>query len=90
MSKVEEDSKYFAKSTITTRGKIKAKKEKRQNSEPDTEETEVKKEKWEPINWKVIMENIEKMRSQSDAPVDSMGCDAVSYFISCFSSFKNY
>lgn len=31
-------------------------------------------EDWEPPNWKIILENIRKMRFKMDAPVDTMGC----------------
>lgn len=34
-----------------------------------------KKSKWEPKNWQIVLENIKKMRSSNDAPVDTMGCD---------------
>nr|XP_014090712.2 endonuclease III-like protein 1 [Bactrocera oleae] len=31
-------------------------------------------EKWEPQNWRLILENIRTMRSSAEAPVDTMGC----------------
>ena len=34
-------------------------------------------QKWEPIDWKMQLKNIEKMREKRDAPVDSMGCEAI-------------
>jgi endonuclease-3 len=37
-----------------------------------------KKIKWEPEAWQTIYENIKQMRSANDAPVDLMGCDALS------------
>lgn len=40
-----------------------------------TEETENKKLKWEPKNWREVLNNIREMRKQRDAPVDTMGCD---------------
>ncbi|CAD5124098.1 DgyrCDS12400 [Dimorphilus gyrociliatus] len=76
MSEIGEDSKYFVKST-KTRGKGKVKKEKRTSSEAENHEIDLKKEKWEPENWKIHIKNIEKMRSEREAPVDTMGCDAV-------------
>lgn len=33
--------------------------------------------KWEPKNWKLQLCNIEEMRKNRDAPVDSMGCEAL-------------
>lgn len=38
------------------------------NSEP-------KSNHWQPENWKTILNNIRKMRSDEDAPVDHMGCE---------------
>jgi hypothetical protein len=38
-------------------------------------ETENKKSKWEPNNWREVVNNIREMRRQRDAPVDTMGCD---------------
>ncbi|XP_055384788.1 endonuclease III-like protein 1 [Condylostylus longicornis] len=32
-------------------------------------------EKWNPLNWEIILDNIRKMRSESPAPVDTMGCN---------------
>ncbi len=37
-----------------------------------------KKEKWMPPNWQKELDNIYKMRSCRDAPVDTMGCDKIS------------
>lgn len=34
-----------------------------------------KEQKWEPANWREKLNNIRKMRSSFDAPVDSMGCE---------------
>lgn len=30
---------------------------------------------WMPRNWETVLKNIQKMRSNADAPVDTMGCD---------------
>ncbi len=30
---------------------------------------------WEPHNWRALYDNIKKMRSNRDAPVDVVGCD---------------
>ncbi|KAJ6621568.1 Endonuclease III-like protein 1 [Pseudolycoriella hygida] len=38
-------------------------------------ETDSKKPKWEPKNWRQTLENIRKMRKDQIAPVDAMGCD---------------
>ncbi|TMW44036.1 hypothetical protein DOY81_010885 [Sarcophaga bullata] len=35
---------------------------------------EVLNDGWEPLNWKLILENIRQMRSDDNAPVDTMGC----------------
>lgn len=34
-----------------------------------------KKVNWQPENWEIILDNIRKMRSGCDAPVDKMGCE---------------
>ncbi|XP_053673320.1 endonuclease III-like protein 1 [Anopheles nili] len=39
---------------------------------------DVKEQKWEPENWRQMMENIRKMRLENLAPVDTMGCDQFS------------
>lgn len=36
-----------------------------------------KKLKWEPANWQEQFELIRKMRNENNAPVDTMGCDAI-------------
>jgi hypothetical protein len=36
-----------------------------------------KKIKWEPACWRELLRNIEVMRQQRDAPVDTMGCDKI-------------
>ncbi|XP_050069872.1 endonuclease III-like protein 1 [Anopheles maculipalpis] len=35
----------------------------------------VKEAKWEPNNWRQMMDNIREMRRLNPAPVDTMGCD---------------
>ena len=40
--------------------------------------SEVKSEKWEPSSWRQQLENINDMRKNRDAPVDTMGCDVIS------------
>lgn len=30
---------------------------------------------WEPENWKQVLDNVRKMRQETEAPVDTMGCD---------------
>ena len=44
--------------------------------EEDVESSE-KKVKWEPENWRQVFELIRQMRQTQDAPVDTMGCDAL-------------
>ncbi|XP_049531863.1 endonuclease III-like protein 1 [Anopheles darlingi] len=39
---------------------------------PDVPE---KEGKWEPANWRQMLENIRQMRKDNPAPVDTMGCD---------------
>lgn len=41
-------------------------------------EKDVKKLKWEPNNWILLLNNIREMRKHQDAPVDTMGCDEIS------------
>ena len=41
----------------------------------DTNLDNSKKNKWDPDNWEVILNNIREMRKSMDAPVDTMGCD---------------
>lgn len=31
--------------------------------------------KWQPENWELTLNNIQKMRSEFNAPVDGMGCE---------------
>lgn len=38
-------------------------------------ESDNKKLKTEPPNWQEVLQNLREMRKNSDAPVDSMGCD---------------
>ncbi|XP_036324623.1 endonuclease III-like protein 1 isoform X1 [Rhagoletis pomonella] len=40
---------------------------------PEAKEME-NSDKWEPKNWRLMLENIRAMRSATDAPVDTMGC----------------
>lgn len=39
------------------------------------EEINEKKVKKVPENWEMVLANLREMRKNSDAPVDSMGCD---------------
>jgi hypothetical protein len=39
---------------------------------------EIKKAKWEPAEWKEVLNRIKQMRMDKSAPVDTMGCDALS------------
>ena len=39
------------------------------------EETESKQPKFVPANWETVLANIQEMRKNKDAPVDSMGCE---------------
>lgn len=42
------------------------------SAEPQNES--LKKSKWEPKNWKIMLENMREMRKDRSAPVDTMGC----------------
>ena len=46
--------------------------------EPSEGSSNLKKTKWEPIAWQEQFERIKKMRENQNAPVDTMGCDALS------------
>lgn len=48
-------------------------KDKIQNFQQVTEETQGKKSKWEPPDWFTVLNYIREMRKNMDAPVDSMG-----------------
>lgn len=41
---------------------------------PEKSEKEEAKGLWEPANWKEFLVNLRNMRSNNDAPVDTMGC----------------
>lgn len=41
----------------------------------EDEETKVKRESWEPPNWRDQLRGIQEMRKAKDAPVDTMGCE---------------
>uniref|UniRef100_A0A182NA81 Endonuclease III homolog n=1 Tax=Anopheles dirus TaxID=7168 RepID=A0A182NA81_9DIPT len=41
----------------------------------ESAQTSDKETKWEPENWRQMMENIREMRRANLAPVDTMGCD---------------
>lgn len=53
--------------------KISKRKSKEASKSPET-----KLEKWEPNNWRQILENVKIMRANVPAPVDTMGCDKCS------------
>ena len=40
-------------------------------------EAKSKKLKWEPSKWEEVFKKIKQMRQFKDAPVDTMGCDAI-------------
>ena len=40
-------------------------------------EAKPKKLKWEPPQWEEVFKRIKQMRQFKDAPVDTMGCDAI-------------
>ena len=49
-----------------------------ESKQPDDMVSVVKKEKWQPPSWRPQLENINEMRKNRDAPVDTMGCDVIS------------
>ncbi len=71
------------KKSISKKTPVKKRKKPVQISYEAAEETEnresvyfaAKNAKWEPVDWKLTLENIRKMRSNFDAPVDGMGCE---------------
>jgi hypothetical protein len=44
-------------------------------SNSQAREIDKNKSRWEPKNWREVLNNIREMRKQRDAPVDTMGCD---------------
>lgn len=46
-----------------------------EDKSPLEAEASVKQAKWEPDNWRQILDNIRQMRQMMPAPVDTMGCD---------------
>uniref|UniRef100_A0A182VX52 Endonuclease III homolog n=1 Tax=Anopheles minimus TaxID=112268 RepID=A0A182VX52_9DIPT len=48
---------------------------KRENADDRDDATIAKETKWEPENWRQMMENIRQIRRTNLAPVDTMGCD---------------
>ncbi|XP_001366843.2 endonuclease III-like protein 1 isoform X1 [Monodelphis domestica] len=45
------------------------------NGAVDSDGSTSKKLKWEPLNWRLQLENIREMRKSKDAPVDHMGAE---------------
>lgn len=50
----------------------------KRKSKDASKSPETKLEKWEPSNWRQILDNIRVMRASVPAPVDTMGCDQCS------------
>uniref|UniRef100_A0A182R3N6 Endonuclease III homolog n=1 Tax=Anopheles funestus TaxID=62324 RepID=A0A182R3N6_ANOFN len=48
---------------------------KQENTDDQDDPSIAKETKWEPKNWRQMMENIREMRRANLAPVDTMGCD---------------
>ena len=85
--KIKEEPKEIKISPVKRKGKsIHTNKVKREKSEEDTT-------KWEPENWRELLQNIKAMREDENAPVDSQGCErtadetetpeVMNYFCSC-------
>lgn len=49
----------------------------------------LKKDKWMPENWELVLNNIREMRKNMDAPVDTMGCD-VSHDLNLSPEIRRY
>lgn len=47
------------------------------DGQPD-DQANIKKDRWEPPDWRTQLQNINEMRKKRDAPVDTMGCDVIS------------
>lgn len=62
--------------SVNNRPKHKIKKEQEEDQD-DVESNVDKKVKWEPENWRQVFGLIRQMRQGQDAPVDTMGCDAL-------------
>ncbi len=50
---------------------------KEENFSNEDLEAKSKKLKWEPSKWEEVFKKIKQMRQFKDAPVDTMGCDAI-------------
>lgn len=78
MSEVE--SKYFTRAQKSTAIEVIVPKIEKKRKQPVIvkyeEVVEIKKVKstWQPENWEKVLANIEKMRKDQEAPVDTMGC----------------
>lgn len=72
------DLKKEQPNNISIGKKRKGKKEKTELKYETENSVDVKKEKWEPTNWRQQLKNMYEMRKNRDAPVDSMGCDVIS------------
>ena len=85
--KIKEEPQEIKISPVKRKGKsIHTNKVKREKSEEDAT-------KWEPENWRELLQNIKAMREDENAPVDSQGCErtadetetpeVMNYFCSC-------
>ena len=81
--KLPENEETLATMEVLTMQPIKSKKSPNKNkgkslNEEPCSSKKIKKEvlndSWEPPNWKLVLENIRQMRSDDNAPVDTMGC----------------
>jgi endonuclease III len=69
---IEDTSPYFEKPEKNAKTPVKKSKKINTN---DIEDIAIKLETWQPENWEATLNHIREMRKNSDAPVDSMGCD---------------
>lgn len=72
------DLKKEQPNNISIGKKRKGKQEKTEIKYETETSVDVKKDKWEPTNWRQQLKNMYEMRKNRDAPVDSMGCDVIS------------
>lgn len=67
---IEDTSPYFQKPKNKSKKLVKE-----ENGTNDIEDIAKNVETWKPLDWEATLDHIREMRKNSDAPVDSMGCD---------------
>ncbi|XP_066903113.1 endonuclease III-like protein 1 [Halyomorpha halys] len=87
VSDVKSENVMVSESTTKSPNKRKRKKPIKVSYTGDNDVT--KKDKWEPANWSLVLDNIREMRKDMDAPVDTMGCD-VNYDLNLTPEVRRY